>query len=156
MTTAPRLTQYLTSLDARYDVVTHDPTLSSLRAAQACHVAADCVAKAVVLLDDDGYLLAVLPASHHLRFDDLEQQGHWPVRMATEEEIEELFPDCSRGAVPPIGAAYGLKTIVDDSIVELPDVYFEGGDHSTLVHMSGPTFDRLLGDAEHGSFSTHA
>ena len=156
MTTAPKLKNYLDSFGVRYDLVPHDPTMSSLRAAEASHVPADCVAKAVVLLDDDGYLLAVLPASHHLRFDDLENQGHWPIRMATEEEIEDLFPDCARGAVPPIGPAYGVKTIVDDSIVELPDVYFEGGDHATLVHMSGPAFDRMLGNAEHGSFSTHA
>lgn len=156
MTTSPKLTQYLNGCGARFDLVPHDPTMSSLRTAEACHIPADCVAKAVVLLDDDGYLLAVLPASHHLRFDDLEQHGHWPVRMATEEEIEELFPDCARGAVPPIGAAYGLKTIVDESIVELPDVYFEGGDHATLVHMSGPTFNRVMAGADHGHFSTHA
>ncbi len=156
MSTAPKLTQFLTSVGARYDLVPHDATMSSIRSAEACHISADCLAKAVVLLDDDGYLLAVLPASHHLRFDDHEEQGYWPVRMATEQEIEELFPDCARGAVPPIGAAYGLKTLVDDSIVELPEVYFEGGDHTTLVHMSGLTFDRLMAAAEHGHFSTHA
>ncbi len=122
MTTAPKLNTFLESLGARFDLVPHDATMSSMRSAEACHISADCLAKAVVLLDDDGYLLAVLPASHHLRFDDLEQQGHWPVRMATEEEIEELFPDCARGAVPPVGAAYGLKTLVDESIVELPEV----------------------------------
>lgn len=156
MSAAPKLTEFLTNAGAQYDLVPHGPTMSSMRSAEASHISADCLAKAVVLLDDDGYLLAVLPASHHLRFDDLEQQGHWPVRMATEEEIEELFPDCARGAVPPIGAAYGLKTIVDDSIVELPEVYFEGGDHSTLVHVSGSTFDRIMTAAEHGHFSSHA
>jgi len=156
MSTAPKLTQYLTSVGARYELVAHDTTMSSMRSAEACHISADSLAKAVVLLDDDGYLLAVLPASHHLRFDDLEEQGHWPVRMATEEEIGELFPDCARGAVPPVGAAYGLKTLVDESIVELPEIYFEGGDHTTLVHMSGPTFDRIMAGAEHARFSTHA
>lgn len=156
MGTATRLTQFLTRVGARYDLVPHDTTASSIRSAEACHISADCLAKAVVLLDDDGYLLAVLPASHHLRFDDLEEQGHWPVRMATEQEIEELFPDCAPGAVPPIGAAYGLKTLVDESIAELPEIYFEGGDHKTLVHMSGPAFDRIMAGAEHGHFSTHA
>jgi Ala-tRNA(Pro) deacylase len=156
MSAAPKLTEFLTNVGAKYDFVAHDPTMSSMRSAEASHISADSLAKAVVLLDDDGYLLAVLPASHHLRFDDLEQQGHWPVRMATEQEIDELFPDCVRGAVPPVGAAYGLKTIVDDSMVELPDVYFEGGDHSTLVHVSGPTFDRIMTGAEHARFSSHA
>lgn len=156
MTTAPKLEKFLSGSGADYDLMPHDRTMSSLRSAQACHVPADCVAKAVVLRDDGGYLVAVLPASRHLRFDDLERQGHSPVRMATEEEVEDLFPDCAPGAVPPIGAAYGLKTIVDESMVELPDIYFESGDHTTLVHMSGPTFNRLMAAAEHGHFSTPA
>lgn len=156
MSAAPKLTEFLTRVGAGYDLVPHDVTMSSMRSAEACHISGDSLAKAVVLFDDDGYLLAVLPASHHLRFDDLEERGHWPLRMATEEEIEELFPDCARGAIPPIGAAYGLKTLVDENIVELPEVYFEGGDHATLVHMSGPTFDRLMAGAEHGHFSKRA
>jgi Ala-tRNA(Pro) deacylase len=156
MTTSPRLSEYLNGCGARFDEVQHQPTMSSLRTAQACQIPPERVAKAVVLLDDGGYLLAVLPASHHLRFDDLERQGHWPVRMATEQEIEELFPDCVRGAVPPVGAAYGLKTLIDRSVADLPDVYFEGGDHTTLVHMSGPAFNQLMAGAEHGRFSTHA
>jgi Ala-tRNA(Pro) deacylase len=95
----------------------------------------------------------VLPASHHLRLTELE--GAASLRMASEDEIGQLFPDCARGAVPPIGAAYGLKTIVDDSIAAMPEVYFEGGDHATLVHMSGPAFSRLLADAPHARISTH-
>jgi Ala-tRNA(Pro) deacylase len=76
--------------------------------------------------------------------------------MATEEEIERLFPDCILGAIPPVGAAYGLRTVVDESITEVPDVFFEGGDHATLVHMSGPAFDRLMVEAPHAHFSMHA
>ena len=155
MTTASKLTQYLTSHGASYDELPHALTMSSLRTAEACHVSADCLAKAVVLQDDGGYLLAVLPASHHLRFQALEKQRHQPVRMVTEDEIGRLFPDCAPGAVPPIGAAYGLDTIVDDSIAERPDIYFEGGDHETLVHMSGPAFRALMADAQHGCFSSH-
>jgi Ala-tRNA(Pro) deacylase len=156
MSAAPELTRYLTKRGVAYDLVPHDRTMSSMRTAEECQISGDCVAKAVVLLDDNGYFLAVLPASHHLRFAELEEQGHSPCRMATEEEIERLFPDCAVGAVPPLGAAYGLKTVVDDSIAEVPDIYFEGGDHTTLVHMSGPAFDRLLVEAPRGHFSAHA
>jgi Ala-tRNA(Pro) deacylase len=156
MSAAPELTRYLASRGVAYDLVPHHRTMSSMRTAQECHIPADCLAKAVVLLDDDGYFLAVLPASHHLHFADLENQGHWPVRMATEEEIERLFPDCAMGAVPPVAAAYGLKAVVDEAITEVPDVYFEGGDHATLVHMSGPAFDRLMTEAPRAHFSMHA
>jgi Ala-tRNA(Pro) deacylase len=67
----------------------------------------------------------------------------------------ELFQDCTRGALPPVGACYGLDLIVDDSIEEQPEVYFEGGDHGTLVHMSHAQFANLTASARHGCFSVH-
>jgi Ala-tRNA(Pro) deacylase len=64
-----------------------------------------------------------------------------------------MFPDCARGAIPPVGACYGLDVIVDASIDRQPELYFEGGDHATLVHMSQADFGRLNRDARHGSFT---
>jgi Ala-tRNA(Pro) deacylase len=78
------------------------------------------------------------------------------VELATEDEIEALFRDCARGAVPAIGAPYGMDMIVDDSIAMRPDIYFEGGDHATLVHMSGAQFARLTAGRQHGQFSRHS
>lgn len=153
MSTAPTLSRYLANSGAAYDEVTHAPTMSSMRTAEACHVSADCIAKAVVLEDQGKPLLAVLPASRQMDLEALESQVRHPVRMASEDDIERLFPDCARGAVPPIGPAYGLATIYDDSIAEQPEIYFEGGDHETLVHMSGPAFRSLLAEAQHGRFS---
>ena len=155
MATAHTLMKFLMDHGTAYDERPHAPTMSAMRTAEACHVSADCLAKAVVLKNDGGYLMAVLPASHHLQMEELKTQLHSPVQMATEDGIERLFPDCARGAVPPVGAAYGMKTIVDDCIAETPDIYFEGGDHETLVHMSGPAFCRLVADAQHGRISSH-
>jgi Ala-tRNA(Pro) deacylase len=45
--------------------------------------------------------------------------------------------------------------IVDDSIQQQPDVYLEGGDHATLVHISQTQFARLMSGARHGRFSVH-
>ena len=75
------------------------------------------------------------------------------VDLATEQEVEQVFGDCDRGAIPPIGACYGLDVIFDDSIEQQPDVYFEGGDHATLVHMNRDEFARLNATARHGSFT---
>jgi Ala-tRNA(Pro) deacylase len=73
--------------------------------------------------------------------------------MASEEQIETLFLDCEPGAVPALGAAYGLKVIVDDSLANEPEIYLEGGDHASLVHVSGGTFQKLLADARHARFA---
>lgn len=155
MATAMRLEQYLQENGASYDEMAHQPTMSSLRSAEACHVSGDCLAKGVVLRDSGEYVLAVLPASHHLDMSEVERRLNRRLDLASEDEIEELFPDCDRGAMPPIGAAYGLRTIVDDAIAEKPEVYFEGGDHETLVRMDGATFASLMRDASHGRISIH-
>jgi Ala-tRNA(Pro) deacylase len=129
--------------------------MSSTRTAQACHVSGDCLAKAIVLRHDGGYMLAVLPASHHIRLTDLKRQVGDDVALADEGEIERLFPDCALGAVPAVGECYGLDVIVDDTIQERPEIYLEGGDHMTLVHMNQAQFARLMAEARHGRFSVH-
>jgi Ala-tRNA(Pro) deacylase len=156
MAIAPTFEKYLAAKHAAYDVVAHEPTKSSMRSAEACRVSGDRVAKAVVLRDEYGYVLAILPASHRIRLQDLRMQLGLDVDLATEHEIEELFQDCVLGAIPPVGECYGLDTVVDASIEEQPEVYLEGGDHATLVHMSHAQFASLTATARHGSFSVHA
>jgi Ala-tRNA(Pro) deacylase len=69
------------------------------------------------------------------------------------KQVETLFLDCEPGAVPALGRAYGLNVVVDDSLAQEPDVYFEAGDHASLVHISGPSFQKLMADARHGRFT---
>jgi len=73
--------------------------------------------------------------------------------LASEEEVSSLFADCDIGAVPPIGSAYDVPVVLDESLDDASDVYFEGGDHKTLVHVSGPNFRSLLKDARIARFS---
>jgi Ala-tRNA(Pro) deacylase len=153
MTIAPKLEHYLASQQIAYDVIPHAQTPSSSRTAEACHISGDCLAKGVVLRDRGGYLLAVLPASHSIRLADLQEQLGPDIELAREPEVGKLFGDCDRGAVPPIGACYGLDMIVDESLVAQPEVYFEAGDHATLVHMDQAQFRKLVGRARHGRFS---
>ena len=154
MSIAPTLQRHLDSI-VTYEVMTHDATMSSTRTAQACHVSGECLAKAIVLRRDGGYMLAVLPASHHIRLADLKRQVGDDVALADESELRKLFPDCVLGAVPAVGECYGLDVIVDDSIEERPDIYLEGGDHMTLVHLDRAQFARLMSEARHARFSVH-
>jgi len=136
-----------------YDVITHDKTLCSSESAHASSVSEDNVAKGVVIKRKDGYFLAIVPASSHI---ELEKLGAWlnqPIGLATEDEVAGIFDDCERGAVPPVAAAYGLKAVMDESLEGFNDIYFEGGDHRTLVHLSGGTFHRLMANVPHARFS---
>ena len=154
MSIAPTLRKYLAAEGFQYDEIPHEPTATSARTAEACHVSGDRAAKTVVLRRDRGYLLAVLPASHHVRLAELRAMlGN--VDMANEGEVKRLFADCALGAVPAVGGCYGLDVIVDDSIQTQPEIYMEAGDHETLLHLSHAQFERLSPAALHGRFSAH-
>src|ERR1700730_14234815 len=73
MAIALTLQKYLDQ-NVTYEVIPHDPTLSSMRTAEACHISGDGLAKGIVLRRDEGYMLAVLPASHHIRLSELRGQ----------------------------------------------------------------------------------
>jgi Ala-tRNA(Pro) deacylase len=155
MSIAPTLHRYLSAENIQYAEIPHDLTMSSTRTAQACHVSGDRLAKAIVLRRDGGYMLAVVPASHHLSLPELKQRLGEDLAMADETEIDRLFEDCAHGAVPAIGRCYGLDLIVDDSIRAQPEVYIEAGDHETLLQLTHAQFARLTDNAPHGRFSMH-
>ena len=155
MAIAKRLSDHLANAGVAYDVVTHPRTVSSSRTAQAAHVTGERVAKTVVLHDDRGYLLAVVPSTHRVELDSLRSVLNRRLSLATEGEIAKLFGDCDVGAVPPVGAAYGIDVVLDESLATQPDVYLEAGDHESLLHVGGDDFAKLMTNAQSGRFSHH-
>jgi Ala-tRNA(Pro) deacylase len=156
MPISARLKWYLDSHGVKYDLIPHIHTGTSLGAAQAAHVPGERLAKSVLLEDERGYVMAVLPASRRISLRDLEEQLERHLELASEAELSQLFRDCEVGALPPVGAAFGIPTVVDDSLMNAPDVWFEAGDHEDLVHMRGIEFLSLFTGARHGRFSRHA
>jgi Ala-tRNA(Pro) deacylase len=155
MSVSPTLRRYLTAENVQFDEIPHQPTMTSSATAQACHVSGDRLAKAIVLRRDGGYMLAVLPASHHLRMPELRALCGDDIDMANEHEVNRLFTDCAHGAVPAAGTCYGLDVIIDDSIDRQPEIYIEAGDHQTLLHLSNAQFARINANAQRGRFSAH-
>lgn len=153
---AATLAQYLLDRDVAYELVPHPHTETALASAAASGLPADGVVKAVVLKGADGFMLALLPASRRIEFDELRQVLGTGVDIAGEEQIETLFPDCEPGSVPALGAAYGLDVVVDDSLARQQDLYIEGGDHAHLVQISGTSFRKLMEGAQYGRFTGRA
>ena len=150
---AKRLKNYLEQQGVPYEVLIHHRTTSSLAAAQAANVPAGSLAKPVILEDDQGYVMAVLPANCRLALGSLHLLLHRRLGLATEQAVAGLFKDCERGAIPPVGQAYGLEVVVDDSLARQPDIYFEGGDHRALLHVRHAALAGLLPGARHGNIS---
>ncbi|QCI67337.1 aminoacyl-tRNA deacylase [Phreatobacter stygius] len=153
MTMANRLQTYLDSEGVRYEIVAHPRTASSSRTAEAAHVPGGRVAKSVVIHHELGYVLAVVPSTHRVELSTLQAVLDKRLGLASEGEISRLFDDCDVGAVPAVGAAYGVPVILDDSLGGATDLYFEGGDHKSLIHVSGDDFRILTRDAQRARFS---
>jgi Ala-tRNA(Pro) deacylase len=155
MTIAASVQHYLGYEGVRYDVITHERTPDSNRSARAAHIPGDQLAKCVMLKDSEGYLMAVLPASHKVDLGAVRRQLNRKLGLATDRELPDLFQDCEPGALPPLGHAYGIETILDESLIGSPDIYFEAGDHVALVHVTGEDFLRLTANAMWGEISHH-
>ncbi len=150
---AMKLSDYLEVNEVQFDLMQHSHSGSSMQTAKASDVPAERVAKAVVLEDGRHAVMAVLPASRRLEMREMRARNGPELRLASETKLKYLFQDCEPGAVPPLGDAYGIETIWDDSLMEQPDTYFEAGDHETLVHMKTSDFIGLLKGARHMTFS---
>ena len=153
MALAKTVEDYLGDLNVSYDLLPHTRTATSIRSASAAHVPAHQIAKGVMLEDDAGYVMAVLPADRRVHLGALREQLGWRMGLATEQELGTMFQDCTLGAVPPVGEAYGIETVVDDELCAGGDVYFEAGDHEELVHLPREAFLLLHGQARRGHFS---
>jgi Ala-tRNA(Pro) deacylase len=155
MAIATTVEEFLRSHQVAYDLVAHPRTVTSMRTAQVAHVPGDRLAKCVLLEDEQGYLMAVIPSTHRIDLGTLHRLLNRRVGLAIESEVTELFRDCDPGAIPATGAAYRVDVIVDDALLQQPDVYFEAGDHEALVHMSGAQFGSMLAGSAHGRFTHH-
>ena len=153
MAMAKTLESYLLQHQVEYDLVPHPKTYSSRDSARVAHVADDHIAKAVIVRDEQGHAMVVIPASHWLKLEALQQESGRDYVVAAESDATELFPDCALGAIPPLGPAYGLETFLDERLTTLANVYFEAGDHEDLVHVNGEAFHELLKGVRHGHFS---
>ncbi len=153
MAIASRLKWYLGAREVEYEVVRHAHSTTSLDSAKAAHIPSGRLAKCVLLEDERGYLLAIVPASCRIDLGAIEEQLNRKLELAGESELADVFPDCEVGAVPPVGAAYNIPTLLDDSLLRLPDVYLESGDHEDLVHVSGEAFQVLLAESAHGAIA---
>ena len=155
MTIAASVQKHLIHEGVNFELIEHSRTLDSTHAAQAAHVPGAQLAKGTLLKDDQGFVIAVVPATRKVDLGAMHRHLGRPLGLATEGEVESVFGDCEPGAVPPLGAAYGIDSVLDDSLMEAPDIYFEAGDHRGLVHVSGTEFRKLMTGVPHGDISRH-
>ena len=153
MATAMTLEQYLDSRHVPFDLISHRHSYTSMESAHTAGVDPQQLVKGVLLNAGGRYLMAVLGADRQVRLGALRRQLGCEVSLATEAEVNALFADCARGAVPALGMAYGLEVLWDERLEQSPELYLEAGDHEHLVCMRTREFLELLRSCRHGEFT---
>ena len=144
---------YLLARDIPFNTLAHPRSCSAGATAQAAHVPADHIAKAVILKDDQGYLMAVVPGDHWVKLEAIGQELNRRLELADESEVAVVFHDCQPGSIPPLGEAYGVEAVLDEALTSLANVYIEVGDHELLAHLTGEAFLNLTRGLRRGHFS---
>ena len=153
MAIARTIKKYLEERGVEYDTVEHTHTETAMDSAKSAHVPPHQMAKAVVLEDEDGYIVSVLPSNNRLNLGWVGEELNRDLKLASEPELRELFTDCDTGAVPALSEAYGLKVIWDDQLKHASDIYIKAGDHEHLIHLRGEDFQRLMASQPHSIIS---
>jgi Ala-tRNA(Pro) deacylase len=146
-----RLEEMLRAHQGVYELQRHRGAVTAQELAGATGVSGGSVAKVVFVKERDGYVMAVLPASCVLDLDRLKGLiGHGDARLAAVEEIGRVTGGMPAGAIPPFGALFGLRTFVDRSLANQPEITMPAGDFATCLCMCGSEYLRLaqarLGD----------
>ncbi len=145
MSISHTLKEYLDREHVHYEILPHPEAYRAALVAQTLRTAPKELAKVVVVKVDRRFVMTVLPATWNVDFHRLREafMTH-RLRLATEDEIKELFPDCDVGAMPPFGNLYGLHVYVDQSLTEDEEIIFQAGTHSEAIRMRYWDFAALV------------
>jgi Ala-tRNA(Pro) deacylase len=135
MTGLDAVTHYLDEQSVQYEVVEHEATYSAADEARAAGVPPDDAAKTIALRDEEGYRLAVIPASERLDLHKVRELlgAGGSLRLATEGEMERDFEAFEVGALPPIGPLLPAAEILDRRLLEHERILCAAGDHRHSV-----------------------
>ena len=136
MAIAASVQEFLRCANVSYTVLPHPAAYSAQEEAAVTHVPGRDWAKTIICFADGEPIEAVVPADHVVNLDWLAAvAGARSVRLAREDELDWLFPDCEAGATPPLGALYRLTVFVDQSLAHEARIVFSAGTHTDAVAM---------------------
>jgi Ala-tRNA(Pro) deacylase len=141
------LTRWLEENRVDYEVHEHARALTALATAHAEGVDPKSFAKVVWVRTMEGEdALIVVDAEDHLDLRKARELLHSKkVTLVDEEEITTLTPACDPGAMPAVGAFFGLPTYADDAIAKSAEVSFNAGSHAYAVRVDRAAWEHALG-----------
>lgn len=154
MSTSITVRRYLNTQDVSYSIINCPVDAAGHWQGDMGEIPSSCIARAIILKDVSGMVMAVLPMTHRLKLDALNRQLHRKLGPADAIDYRGVFADCTPGILPALGEAYSFETVIDDSLLDLDFVYVASGNAGELVRITGQDFQLLHSNAWYGnSFS---
>ena len=140
-----KLKDFLDAQDIKYIVIRHSPAFTAQEIAASAHVPGKNLAKTVMVKIDGQMAMAVLPASFKIDLEHLRvTAGADNVKLATEQEFQDMFPHCEVGAMPPFGNLYGMAVYVAAALAEDDEIAFNAGSHTELIRLTYRDFAEIV------------
>ena len=152
-----RVIEFLADRGIRHAVVEHPQTFTAAAEARVAAVPSRHAAKAVIVRDDAGYVLAVIPASEMLDLGKLRHLASRPdLRLATEQELAADFPAFEVGAFPPFGELFDCPEFIDVALLAAGRILCNGGDHRHSIVLDARELRSASRSAAGDLIATHA
>jgi Ala-tRNA(Pro) deacylase len=122
----------------------HETAFTAASTARVEGVDARTFAKVVGVVTDDGRIaFLVLRATDRVDLRKACQVlGARETVLLSEDEMFGLVPDCEAGAIPPVGAVFGLPMHADDGLRQDDEISFNAGTHQVSVRVDRETWER--------------
>jgi Ala-tRNA(Pro) deacylase len=145
MALAENVAGLLKSSGIAYEILKHPQAFTAQEVAATVHVTGKEVAKTVVVNADGKFVMAVIPAPHKVSLRLLKELlGAKEVRLASETELTQLFPDCELGAMPPFGNLYNMPVYISTAFKDRKELIFNACTHTEVIKISYADFERLV------------
>ncbi len=128
--------KYLRDHKIHYTCYHHLWTQSAL--ANTSHIRCDGhhMQKAIILFIEQEPSLFILPSNEKIHFQSI--KDHLKVkhiRLLTEDELKQVFPDCELGAHTIFGGLYNIPVYLSEHCLDNYSVYTNGGKHTDIIQL---------------------
>ena len=103
--------------------------------------------QAELMNDRYGLVMVVIPADRRVHHETLSQRLGRYLEPVKRESLAAVFRDIDAHCVPPFGEMYGVRTILDDSLIDNRMLLIPSGDPKTLIRLDARDFFRVLSNA---------
>jgi Ala-tRNA(Pro) deacylase len=141
------LLDWLRTHHVDHEVHEHLEAFTATGTARSEGVDARSFAKVVGVAADDGKrALIVVDAPDRVNLRKARAVlGSLHLRLLTEAELAAVTPGCEPGAMPAVGALFGLPTYADYAVKDDAEISFNAGSHRYSVRVDRAAWERAAG-----------